>query len=281
MKPRTQFSIGAVSALAVLSLLNGCSNDGRIAAPSAPLADGALLHGSIQQEIQLLGPIGPTLTQAAPARPFGARVLDGSASLPAAEGQPGSRFNIAVQARDARGPRLGSRPLIFIDSAGHRHELVTNSAGNDGPITRLRHLRDGQPILDVAYAWKRVEGGWLLSDRLFSVYQRGLPFLRHHLTVQSDVLAVAEPARHGRLGRSLTSGFKAAMLPAELEAAVMYGCWGEWLAYTAASASVVAATEAFTLQPYSPGMWSLLVTAISFWEGKLDALIRCQYQPIP
>src|SRR6185436_4782002 len=146
MELRTRFSIGAVSALAVLSLFYGCSNDGRIAAPSASLADGSELQGSVQQEIQLLGPHGPTLVQAAPARPFGARVQDGSASLPAAEGQPGSRISIAVLARDAQGPPIGSRPLLYLDSEGHRHELVATSAGNNGPITRLRHLRDGQPM---------------------------------------------------------------------------------------------------------------------------------------
>jgi len=249
-----------VAVLLAAALAVGCGRDAGgpersvgPAAPAARLAEGAVVRATLRDAV--VAPregSAPSLLEFDPA-PAEAVVAHGRA-VDASCG--------ALLAAGAWG--AGARELRHDDATAHVHRLLVRAPGN-GPVEAVRYERDGEVLAEAAYRWGAVGDGFVLRERVLTLFSHGRVLLRQVRRADApSVLAAAAAA-----STDVPDG------PRPLLAAMAPDCSKEWAVYIGASATMILAGEVYTLIP-NPATGSALVTAIGAWEKALNNLLDCQ-----
>lgn len=261
MKRNVMVGTCGVAVLLAAALVVGCGRDAsgpeRSAGPAGPLArltEGAVVRATLHDALAV------PREGAAPA------VLEVEPQQAEAAVAHGRAVDARCGALLAAGAWDGSpREFRYTDAAAHEHRLSVARGAGGGPVQTVRYAKDGQVLAEVVYRWLPAGEGYVLGERVISLFSHGRVVVQH--VRRADALAVSAPApaAAGVPGRP----------PVLYQEMVGSGCLKEWAAYIGASATLILAGELYTLIP-TPATASALIAAAGVWEKALDNLLTCQ-----
>jgi hypothetical protein len=264
MKRRILGLTCGLAAILAAALAVGCGRDasgpeagGIAAARAAPVAEGAVVRTTVRDALLVPGQ-GSAAVRELGVTPAEAVVVGGRA----VDERCGAL--LAVVAGRGRG-----RELRHTDAEGHAHRLVIETL-DAGPMTSARYERDGEVLAEVAFRWEPRDGGYVMRERVLSLYRNGSVVLRQvRQGADPEVTAAAAPAGGAALD----------VRPPVLPAQALPDCTEEWAVYIGASAAMIVAGEIFTLVP-NPATAGALLTAVNAWERSLNNLLACQIRSV-
>jgi hypothetical protein len=226
MKRRILGLTCGVAAILAAALAVGCGRDangpepgGVAAARAAPVAEGAVVRTTVRDALLVPGR-GASGVQELGATPAEAVVVGGRA----VDERCGAL--LAVVAGRGRG-----RELRHTDAEGHAHRLVIETLAA-GPVASARYERDGEVLAEAAFSWEQRGGGYVLRERVLSLYRNGSVVLRQvRRGAEPEVTAAAVPGG--------APGVRPPVLPAQ----AVPDCVAEWAVYVGASAAMIVAGE--------------------------------------
>jgi len=228
-------------------------------APTAALADGAVVRAVVRDEVEV-----PRLGASAAVRELGfgthEGVVIGGVALDGASGAP-----LALRP----GSEGGSFDLRHNDDEGHDHRLVLHGQpGGGGPPASVRYERDGEVVAEVDYRWERRGGGYVLRERTLTLHRHGRMLLRQVRRIEGVEIAAGVPTAEA-------PGAGPAPRP-PVWGVQNVSCFREWVVYISASGVLIVAGEIYAVAP-NPASGGALIAAAGAWEQSLQSLLMCQY----
>ncbi len=255
-------------ALASAALAAGCSEErsrgaGALVATreEGSVVEGARIQGRLTRSIQLLSSGGAARAESLPTESFDTRVQHGAAAVLG----HGALVALTVRLEPAR-------PLSFVDSAGHRHQLVFESGLDGEPPRAVQASLDGRMLARSEFEWQRSGHGFILRHRSTTVFARGgSPSVREDMSVEGERVASTGADIH----TPATPAGQATLVHVAPAAQMLPFCYAEQIYYAFASLAVSVAWETLTRMPYDPKVWVAMGAAIKLWDGALTDLLNC------
>lgn len=168
------------------------------------------------------------------------------------------------------------REFAFSDRQGQHYSLrIQRSAGN-GPISQIRHYRDGALVARSVRSWRPVRGGWIATGSTLEVIRDGDVVRRVRSSVRVTQLATRGSARSGI---SRLPDLANAMRPAALHAQNVNGCQSQVSEYAEAYAEFSALLISMVLTPVVGEGFGQIGDAYERYEEAISELQRCLIQP--
>jgi len=176
----------------------------------------------------------------------------------------------------ARGVQSQEQEFSFNDRQGHRHSLRIQRATGNGPISRVKHYRDGALVAQSVRSWRSVRGGWIATGSTLEVMNDGEIVGRLNSSVHATELATREEEVSG-LNRLFA--LADALGPAELQAQSISNCQSQISDYAEASAELAVLIVVRVVMPVFGPSFEQIGEAIERYEQATTELQRCLTQP--
>jgi len=190
----------------------------------------------------------------------------------AAQGRLFMRRDVAT----ARGVVPQEQEYSFNDRQGHRHSLRIQRSANNGPISQIRHYRDGALVAQSIRNWRSVRGGWIAAGSTLKVFNDGKVVSRISSSVHATELATREEALSGP---SRLLALADALVPAALQAQSINNCQSQITEYGEAYAELAVLIVVRVVMPVFGRSFEQIGDAFERYEEATSELQRCLTQP--
>lgn len=238
------------------------------------LSEGARFAGTYIATLELNGASGGFGEITLSRSHFDVTMPYGKTGTGSKDGEQGRLFVL----RDAtsRGVLSPERDFSYNDRQGRAHSLRIQRLAGNGPISRIKHYRDGALVARLARSWRSVRGGWVATASTLDVVHAGEVVGRVSSSVRTTELATRERAANGI---DQLVALAHSMLPAALHAQRVNRCQSQLAGYGDAYAQFSVLIVETAPLPIVDDNFRQISDAYERFEQASSELQRCLMRP--
>jgi len=268
-----------VSAI-LLAGITACDDGGTTSAASSAatqsrLSNGARFAGTSTSTLELKKADGGLQSIALSRSHFDLSMQNGKRNGTSRHTGEGRLFMLRDGAT-ARGVQSQEQEFSFNDRQGHRLSLRIQRSPGNGPISRIKHYRDGALVAQSVRNWRSVRGGWIATGSTLEVMNDGETVGRVNSSVRATELATREEAASG-LNRLFA--LADALGPTELQAQGINNCQSQISDYGDAYAELAVMIIVRVVLPVFGPSIEQIGDAFERFQDATSELQRCLTQP--